>query len=315
LKPNTHALTVRHAHIVPAILANAGENAATKFLEFFAARIRNANTREAYARACSQFLSWSGQHVDDLRLITPMHVAAYIEQHPGSPQTIKQHLAAIKMLFDYLVISQVVPTNPAAPVKGPTYVIKRGKTPVLSVEDTRKLLDSIPTDSLQGLRDRALISVMLFSFARISAVLGMQVSDFYENGRRRWFRLFEKGGKHHEVPVHHKAQDYVTEYLAKAGFRPNAPLFQTFKKKKPTGRAMSRSEAYRMIRRRAIDAGVSAPVSCHSFRATGITVYLENKGTLETAQKIAAHESPRTTKLYDRTDDQLTLDEIEKISV
>jgi hypothetical protein len=137
LPPNTNALTVRHAHVVPSILANAGENAATKFLEFFGARIRNANTREAYARACGQFLSWSEQRVDDLRLITPMHVAAYIEQHPGSPQTIKQHLAAIKMLFDYLVISQVVPINPAAPVKGPTYVVKRGKTPVLSVEDTR----------------------------------------------------------------------------------------------------------------------------------------------------------------------------------
>jgi integrase/recombinase XerD len=143
----------------------------------------------------------------------------------------------------------------------------------------------------------------------------MRVSDFYENGRRKWFRLLEKGGKHHEVPVHHKAHEYVAEYLEKACFQPNAPLFQTFRKKKPTGRAMSRSEAYRMIRRRAIDASVFAPVCCHSFRATGITVYLENKGTLETAQKIAAHESPRTTKLYDRTDDQLTLDEIEKISV
>jgi integrase/recombinase XerD len=185
----------------------------------------------------------------------------------------------------------------------------------LSVEDARTLLASIPTDSLQSLRDRALIGVMLFSFARVSAVLGMNVSDFYENGRRRWFRLLEKGGKHHEVPVHHKAQDYVAEYLEKAGFEPNQPLFQTFHKKQPTGRPMSRSEAYRMIRRRALDAGLSAPVCCHSFRATGITVYLENNGTLETAQKIAAHESPRTTKLYDRTDDQLTLDEIEKISV
>jgi hypothetical protein len=128
-----NALTLRHAHTVPAILANAGENAATKFLEFFAARIRNLNTREAYARACAQFLAWSEQHLDDIRLITPMHVAAYIEQHPGSPQTIKQHLAAIKMLFDYLVVSQIVPVNPAAPVKGPTHVVKRGKTPVLSV--------------------------------------------------------------------------------------------------------------------------------------------------------------------------------------
>src|ERR1700731_4354329 len=136
-----NALTLRHANTVPAILANAGENAGT--------RIRNLNTREVYARACAQFLAWSERHLDDIRLITPMHVAAYIEQHPGSPQTIKQHLAAIKMLFDYLGISQIVPTNPAAPVKGPTHVVKRGKTPVLSVEDARTLLDSIPTDSLQ----------------------------------------------------------------------------------------------------------------------------------------------------------------------
>jgi integrase len=68
-----------------------------------------------------------------------------------------------------------------------------------------------------------------------------------------------------------------------------------------------------MVRHRAAAARICAPISCHSFRATGITNYLENGGMLETAQKIAAHESPRTTKLYDRTDDQLTLDEIERI--
>jgi len=175
-------------------------------------------------------------------------------------------MAVIKMLFDYLVISQIVRTNPATAVKGPTHMVRRGKTPILSVEDARTLLASIPTDSRQGLRDRALISVMLFSFARVSAVLGMRVSDFYESGRRKWFRLLEKGGKHHEVPVHHKAQDYVAEYLEKAAFQPNAPLFQTFRKKKLTGRSMPRSEAYRMIRRRALDAGVFAPVSCHLFK-------------------------------------------------
>ena len=113
--------------------------------------------------------------------------------------------------------------------------------------------------------------------------------------------------------MHHKAQDYVAEYLEKAGFEPNKPLFQTFDKKAPTGRAMSRSEAYRMIRRRAIAAGIFAPVCCHSFRATGITVYLQNGGTLEHAQQIAAHQSPRTTKLYDRTKDEISLDEVERI--
>jgi site-specific recombinase XerD len=111
-------------------------------------------------------------------------------------------------------------SNPVVPM-----VVKRGKTPVLSVEDARKLLDSIPTDSIQGLRDRALIAVMLFSFARVSAVVGMRGADFYENGRRHWFRLLEKGGKHHEVPVHHMAQDYVLEYLAKVRLRPQEALF------------------------------------------------------------------------------------------
>jgi integrase len=183
------------------------------------------------------------------------------------------------------------------------------------VEDARKLLDAIPTDSFQGLRDRALIAVMFFSFARVSAVVGMRGGDFYQNGRRHWFRLLEKGGKHHEVPVHHKAQDYVLEYLERLRIRPTEPLFQTFRGDHPTGRALSRREAHNLIRRRAAAAGINAPVSPHSFRATGITIYLENGGTLETAQKIAAHESPRTIKLYDRTNDQLTLDEIERITV
>jgi integrase len=155
-----------------------------------------------------------------------------------------------------------------------------------NVKNARALLNSIWTDPLEGLRDRALISVMLFYFARVSAVLGMRVSDFYENGCRRWFRLLEKGSKHHEVPVHHRAHDYVAEYLEKAGFQPNALLFQTFRKKKPTGRAMSRSEAYRMIRCRAIDTGVFALVCCHSFRATGITVYFENRGLLRPPRRL-----------------------------
>jgi integrase len=135
----------------------------------------------------------------------------------------------------------------------------------------------IPKLSRSQLTKNRIHIVMLFSFARVSAVLGMKVSGFYENGRRRWFRLLEKGGKHHEVPVHHKAQDYVAEYLEKAGFEPNKPLFQTFRKKAPTGRPMSCSEAYRMIRRRALAAGIFAPVCCHSFQATGIAVYLREQ--------------------------------------
>ena len=161
---------------VPALIDARGAGARRRFIEFFTANIRNLNTRAAYAQAVKQFLDWCKDQRLGFTAVEPMHVAAYVEQlgrrkeKPLSDPSIKQHLAAIKMLFDYLVISQIVPTNPAAPVKGPTDVVKRGKTPVLSVEDARTLLDSIPTDSLQGLRDRALIGVMLFSFARVSAV-------------------------------------------------------------------------------------------------------------------------------------------------
>jgi site-specific recombinase XerD len=117
-----------------------------------------------------------------------------IEQMPASKPTIKQKLAAIRMLYDFLVIRQVVPVNPTASVRGPKYVVKRGKTPVWSREDTKRLLESISRDDLAGLRDRALISTMLFSFARISAVLSLKRQDFYYQGPRRWLRFHEKGG-------------------------------------------------------------------------------------------------------------------------
>jgi integrase len=223
------------------------------------------------------------------------------------------------MLFDWLVVGQVLPMNPAASVRGPKHIVKRGKTPVLSAEDARKLLDSIDITSVVGLRDRALIAVMVYSFARVGAVVGMRVEDFYQNGRRSWFRLHEKGGKFHEVPAHHNAEAYLDAYLEAAGIAQDkkTPLFRSTraKTKQLTPNGLTRTDALRMVKRRARAAGLPAAVCCHTFRATGITAYLENGGTIENAQAIAAHESPRTTKLYDRTSDALTLDEIERIAI
>ena len=230
----------------------------------------------------------------------------------------KQHLAAIRMLFDWLVTGQVIAHNPATPSAAPARRAQ-GKTPVLSVEETRQLIASIDTSNVVGLRDRALIGVMVYSFARVSAVTKMKVKDYYSQGRRAWLRLHEKGGKRHDVPAHHKAEEYLDAYIAAAGIADenNAPLFRTTRGKTRalTRQAMTRTDVFRMIQRRAADAGLSTAVCCHSFRATGITAYLENGGTLEHAQQIAAHESPRTTKLYDRTNDQITLDEIERIAI
>jgi site-specific recombinase XerD len=307
----------RATPLLPAIIAREEGNAAERFIEFFTANISNDNTRAAYARAVSQFLNWCEKYGTGLRDIKPVMIAAYIKQHSGSIPTVKQHLAAINMLFDWLVTGQILPMNPAASVRAPRYSAKKGKTPVLSGADASHLINSINTSHVVGLRDRALIALMVYSFARVSAVVNMNVRDYYANGKRFWIRLHEKGGKFHEVPVHHNAEEYLDEYINAAGIitEKTAPIFRTAKGKTQTltTNRMSRHDAFYMIRRRAADAGITAPIGCHTFRATGITAYLENGGTIEHAQTIAAHESPRTTKLYDRTGDAISLDEIERI--
>jgi site-specific recombinase XerD len=306
---------------VPAIVRAAGRKATKRFFEFFAANIRNRNTREAYYRALIDFFAWCDDHGFGLLDIEPMVVAAYVEYLGGiySRPTVKQHLAAIRMCFDWLVVGQIVPHNPAASVRGPSHVVKRGKTPVLSAEVARQLLDSIDSDTPVGRRDRALIGVMVFTFARVSAVVGMRVEDYYQNGKRCWIRLHEKGGKFHEVPAHHTAQEYLDAYISAAGLEgdPKGPLFRTGPGRtgEMTANAMTRRDVLRMVKRRARTVGLSERICCHTFRATGITAYLENGGTIEKAQAIAAHESPRTTKLYDRTSDGITLDEIERILI
>src|SRR3978361_1859089 len=132
--------------VVPAIVADAGDAAAKRFLEFFAVTIRNRNTRTAYLHAASRFFAWCEHHqLDPLHEIEPLHVAAYIEAlgKDFEKPTVKQHLAAIRMLFDWLVTGQVVATNPAHAVRGPKHVVRTGKTTVLDADQARKLLDSI----------------------------------------------------------------------------------------------------------------------------------------------------------------------------
>ena len=305
----------------PAVIRAAGPKATRRFFEFFTANIRNRNTREAYHRALCDFFAWCNDRKVTLDDIEPIIVAAYIEYLLTiySKPTVKQHLAAIRMCFNWLVVGQILPMNPAASVRGPKHSVKRGKTSVLSADDTRRLLDSIDVSTPIGLRDRALIGTMVFSFARVSAVAGMLRKDYYQNGKRSWIRLHEKGGKFHEVPAHHSAEEYLDAYLAviESLSDPKSPLFRAAAGRGGflTDRGMTRNDVFRMVKRRAKAAGLPVGICCHTFRATGITTYLENGGTIEKAQAIAAHESPRTTKLYDRTSDEITLDEIERILI
>ena len=312
---------------VPPLISAAGKRASFRFIEFFTANIRNQNTRVAYARAVSEFCNWCQENGFELQTLNSVLVAGYIEQlaRPAkdggrgySKPSVKQHLAAIRMMFDYIVTGGVVPMNPAASVRGPKYSIKRGKTPVLTAEEARQLLDSIDTTTVMGLRDRALIAVMVYSFARVSAAISMRVEDYFQAGKRWKLRFMEKGGKYNEVFAHHNAEAYLDAYLNAASIweEKKGPLFRTINRKlELSDRAMSRSDALRMVKRRALAAGLSTTTCNHTFRATGITTYLKNGGKVEIAQRMAAHESARTTGLYDRRDDEVSLDEVERIAI
>lgn len=306
--------------LVPALIADAGEQAAWRYIDFFTANIRNPNTRRAYARACNQFLAWCEERGLTLGTIRPYNVALYIEarQQTHSAPDVKQRLAAVRMLFDWLITGQVIPTNPAAAVRGPKHVVKTGKTPVLDGKEWHKLIDAIPTTTVRDLRDRALIATLTYSFARISAALRMKVEDLQPQGAGWRVRLHEKGGKQHVMPCHHALAEALHVYIAAAGIGEDRKgfLFRTSRGHRGTNlsdQPMAQPDAWRMIRKWALAAGIKAPIGNHSFRATGITAYLANGGALEHAQEMAAHESPRTTKLYDRTKERLTQDEVERI--
>jgi site-specific recombinase XerC len=253
---------------VPLLVAAAGERASMRFLEFFAANIRNPHTRRAYYRAAKEFLTWCADAgVSTVAAVQPLHVATWVEAQTGalSAPTVKQRLAAIRHLFDWLVTGQVVSVNPAASVRGPRHIVREGKTPVLGPDEARQLLDSIPLikpapkaepqreprPDLAGLRDRALIGLMVYSFARIGAAVGMKVEDVYTQNRRLWVRLHEKGGKAHAMPCHHNLEEYLTTYLDGAGLRadPKRPLFPTISRTTGTltWTALPQANAHAMI--------------------------------------------------------------------
>jgi len=308
---------------LPVLIAGAGELAALRFLEFFTVNIRNKNTRAAYARAAGAFLRWcEGQGIGELGRVQPVHVAAYIELLQGerSAPTVKQHLACIRMLFDWLVTGQVMPSNPAHSVRGPRHSVSKGSTPVLSSEEATALLTGMDVSTVVGLRDRAIIAVMTYTFARVGAVVALTVEDYFPQKKRWWLRLHEKNGKVNEMPCHHKLEEFLDAYIKTArGIADDrkGPLFRSAigKTKKLAPGAMSRTDVWYMVRRRASDAGIETAIGCHTFRATGITDYLTNGGRIEVAQRMAGHSSARTTGLYDRRNDDISVGEVERIGI
>ncbi len=305
--------TAGQGAMVPALVAAAGKKARLRFLEFFTVNVRNLNTRAAYGRAAGAFLQWcEEQGIGGLDEVAPVHVATYIEQlgQCMSAPSVKQHLACIRMLFDWLVTGQVVPVNPAHSVRGPRHSISKGVTPVLSSEEATALLAGMDVSTAVGLRDRAIIAVMTYTFARVTAVVALSVEDYFAQKKRWWLRLHEKNGKLNEMPCHHKLEAYLDAYIDAAAIERDrkGPLFRVAlgKTKKLGPGRMSRKDVWYMVRRRASDAGIETPIGCHTFRATGITDYL---------RRMAGHSNAKTTGLYDRRNDDISVGEVERIGI
>lgn len=300
------------------IVANSGSWAHQQILEFFAAQIANQNTRTAYYRAAREFFSWAEQHeVTLLTEVRPVHVAAWVQllKSRYAIPSVKLKLTAITMLFDWLVVRHVLAANPAKSVRSPRYSYSVGKTPVLTASQARDLLSSIDVSTKIGLRDRALIGLMLYTFVRVGAALAMRRSDVLYRQNRMWVRVLEKGSKGHEMPCHHELELMLQEYLDSSAADVTAYLFRSVDRSglQYTQKRLLPANADKRVKAQAAIAGIEGRVSCHSFRATGITTYLANRGTLELAAKMAGHSSTRTTQLYDRRGDEIVQAEVERI--
>jgi integrase/recombinase XerD len=316
------AITRRMAGpVLPALIAAAGDRAVLRFLEYFTVNIRNKNTRAAYGRAAADFLHWcEEQGIDALGRVQPVHVAAYIEllQAERSAPTVKQHLACIRMLFDWLVIGQVMPTNPAHSVRGPRHSVAKGVTPVLSSEEATALLTGMNVSTVVGLRDRAIIAVMTYTFARVGAVVVLTVEDYFSQKKRWWLRSMRKtasstkclaitSSKNISMPT-----SRLRALKTTARGRCSAPRLA---RQRNSAESIRRGDVWSMVRRRAAGAGIATAIGCHTFRATGITDYLTNGGRIEVAQRMAGHSTAKTTGLYDRRNDDISVGEVERIGI
>jgi integrase/recombinase XerD len=305
---------------LPSLITDLGPAASFAWEEFFSGQLRNRHTRLAYLRAVRRFLGWLEPQCIPLPKVTPGMVGQYFDQHPGSVPSKKLDLAALRAWFNALVNRHVVFLNPAATVRGERYSAMEGLTPEITTGQARSLLDSIDTTSLPGLRDKCIVSVLIFTAARARAVAGLRRKHLIHDGTQYVLRFGEKGGKQREIPVRHDLEQLLVQYLEAANIKDapgDSPLFRTLagKTESLTISGVSAIDICRLVKRRLKAAGLSARLSPHSFRVCTVTNLLSQGVALEDVQTLAGHSDPRTTRLYDRRQRKVTRNIVERISV
>lgn len=322
LTPKIDVLTSSSVSLVPPKFILRGGTALVSAYGNFFSQTLNENTNQAYANGIKLFCEFlTGMGLKDILDIEPKHVAEFVSHMSDSDYgvgTTRLYLSATRMFLDACVVDGLISVNPAKAVKLPRQSSRTGKTPVIIPEQVRQILNSIPRVTQADYRDRALIGLMVFSFFRVSAALALTLRDYELRGEQRWIIGEEKGSKRHEMPVHPSLEALLDEYIEFTGIAaPSTPLFQSSNARggKLTGRSFDRTAAWRMVRRRAKAGNVHRDIGNHSFRATGITTYLNAGGSLEDARIMANHSNATTTKLYDRTGDRVKIQEVNRIDI
>ena len=313
----------------PPLIAEAGPAARFAWDEFFYAQHHNPYTQGAYQGAVRRFLAWCEDRGAALPQITPGMVGQYLVALSGSAAKRNLHLSALRGFFDCLVQRHVVVLNPAASVKGVKEQVVEGKTPEITIDQARILLNSIRTTykrndgeaaNVVGLRDRAILATLAYTACRAGAVARLRLQDLQHDGEQYVLRFHEKGGKSREIPVRLDLQRIILAYLDASGLRAQAkdsPLFRstTRRTKQLTARPLTSKAVCELVKRRLKDAGLPTRLSPHSFRVTAITDLLTQGIPLDDVQYLAGHASPRTTRLYDRRQKKVTRNIVERISI
>jgi site-specific recombinase XerD len=318
--PNASVASNDDKEELPALIASGGAAARFGWEEFIYGKIRNPHTRAAYGHAVTKFLRHCEGLDKTLSHISPRDVGDYLDTLDYATATKKLHLSALRHFFDTLVTRHAVILNPAASVRAERLQVIEGKTPEISVRHCRRLLASIGTDSVVGLRDKAIIGILIYTAARVGAVAKLRRSDFYDMDGQHSFRFTEKGGKSREIPVRHDLQKFIMDYLVIAGLEyadKSSPLLRTTirRTKRLTMNGMTANDMSRMVKRRMKAAGLPNRYSPHSFRVSAITDLLNQGVSLGEVQNLAGHADPRTTRLYDRRERRVTRNIVERISI
>lgn len=307
------------AQPVPAAIVELGTASRFAWDEFFAGHIRNAYTRAAYLRAVNRFLTWLEPLRCPLPQVTPGMIGRYLDSLTLAAPSKKLELAALRAFFDALTVRHVIILNPALSVRGERVRAVEGLTPEITPAQARALLDSIDTSSVVGLRDRAVIGCLAFTAARAGAVARLTCGSLQSDGTHYLMRFHEKGGKIRGIPVRADLEKYLLAYLSAAGLteaQPATPLFRTAdgRSGRLTPRGLTGVDVCRLVKRRLIAAALPTHLSPHSFRVSVATDLLNQNVPLTDVQYLLGHSDPRTSRLYDRRQQVVTRNLVERIT-